>query len=204
MNTGTPESNYGYWYPGPENDGGAGSAYVPQAYGSNWFGKQQPRGAWQYSGEIDLGFSGALRSAAVIVADDPIFGRIAYGGELRKVPGRTEVIPEDGVGRRLHILDGRHRVHVILTRDGFAQGEPLRFDDDLGEIRFTIENRDPRPDQAHTVNMTISGLPGTYEVVLDGKPLGSRITGPKSTYTAVPIEGKRFEVILHRLTGNRD
>ncbi len=24
MNTGTPESNYGYWYPGKDNDGGAG------------------------------------------------------------------------------------------------------------------------------------------------------------------------------------
>lgn len=94
MNTGTPQSNYGFWYPGPENDGGAGSAYVPQAYGSNWFGKQQPRGAWQYSGEIDLGLSGALRDAAVIVADDPIFGRIAYGGELHASRGRMEVIPE--------------------------------------------------------------------------------------------------------------
>ena len=73
MNTGTAESNYGYWYPGKENDGGAGSAYVPQAFGSNWFGKQQPRGAWQYSGEIDLGFGAALRTAAVIVAQDPIF-----------------------------------------------------------------------------------------------------------------------------------
>jgi len=97
MNTGTAQSNYGYWYPGTENDGGAGSAYVPQAYGSNWFGKQQARGAWQYSGEIDLGFSGALRDAAVIIADDPIFGRTAYGGELRRFPGRSEVVPEDGV-----------------------------------------------------------------------------------------------------------
>ena len=27
MNTGTPESNYGYWYPGKANDGGAGGGF---------------------------------------------------------------------------------------------------------------------------------------------------------------------------------
>ncbi len=29
MNSGTPESNYGYWYPGKENDGGAGADSNP-------------------------------------------------------------------------------------------------------------------------------------------------------------------------------
>ena len=197
MNTGTSQSNYGYWYPGLENDGGAGSAYVPQAYGSNWFGKQQPRGAWQYSGEIDLGFSGALRDAAVIVADDPIFGRIAYGGELHTVGNRTEVIPEDGVGRRFHILDGRHRVHLILNRDGFAQGEPIRFQDALGEIAFTIENRDPS-EGAHNVDLGISGLPGKYDILVGGKRLGSTLS-ESQTQTVLPLEGRRIVVELHRV-----
>jgi len=35
-------------------------------------------------GEIDLGFSGALRTAATVVSDDPIFGLFAYGGDLKK------------------------------------------------------------------------------------------------------------------------
>ena len=199
MNAGTPQSNYGFWYPGAENDGAAGSAYVPQAYGSNWFGKQQPRGAWQYSGEIDLGFSGALRDAAVIVADDPIFGRTVYGGELRRVRGETEVIPDDGVGRRLHIMDGRHRVHLILNRDGFAPSEPLRLDDDLREIAFTIEDRAPRSDHAHTVNLSISGLAGTYEVIVGGKALASRIKGPENAEAILPIGEKRVAVVLRRL-----
>ena len=204
MNTGTPQSNYGYWYPGPENDGGAGSAYVPQAYGSNWFGKQQPRGAWQYSGEIDLGFSGALRDAAVIVAEDPIFGRIAYGGELHTVGGRSEVIPEDGVGRRFHILDGRHRVHLILSRDGFAQDEPIRFADDLREIAFTIENRDPS-EGAHSVDLGISGLPGKYDISVGGKRLSSTLTESRTQRVALPVEGRRIAVELRRVrNGSRD
>ncbi len=32
MNTGTPESNYGYWYPGKANDGGAGGGFEPAPY----------------------------------------------------------------------------------------------------------------------------------------------------------------------------
>lgn len=171
MNTGTPETNYGFWYPGKENDGGAGSAYVPQAFGSNWFGKQQPRGAWQYSGEIDLGFGAALRTASVIVADDPIFGRIAYGGALTRSGGHTEVIPQDGVGRRFHLLDGHHRIHIELDRDGFAASKPIRFDDSLQQFTFSIENRDPQPARPHTTHLTISGLPGPYEIVAEGKPV---------------------------------
>jgi hypothetical protein len=172
LNTGTPETNFGYWYPGKENDGGAGSAYVPQAFGSNWFGKQQPRGAWQYSGEIDLGFGAALRTASVIVANDPIFGRIAYGGTLTHSAGHTEIIPQDGVGRRFHLLDGHHRIHVELDRDGFAAQQPIRFDDNLQQFTFQIENRDPQPtQQAHTTHITISGLPGNYEILSAGKSI---------------------------------
>ncbi|HKD91133.1 MAG TPA: DUF5695 domain-containing protein [Terriglobales bacterium] len=112
MNTGTPESNYGFWYPGKENDGGAGSAYVPQAFGRTWFGKEQPRGAWQYSGEIDLGFAAALRTAAVIVADDPIFGRIALGGRLERSTNRTAVIPKDGIGKKFQFIGHQSRFHL--------------------------------------------------------------------------------------------
>ena len=169
MNTGTAATNFGYWYPGKENDGGAGSAYVPQAFGSNWFGKQQPRGAWQYSGEIDLGFGAALRTASVIVADDPIFGRIAYGGALTHSAGHAEVIPQDGVDRRFHLLDGRHRVHVELDRDGFAAEKPIRFDDNLQQLTFIVENRDPQPARPHTTHLTIWGLSGSYEVIAEGK-----------------------------------
>jgi hypothetical protein len=196
MNTGTAESNYGFWYPGRENDGGAGSAYVPQAYDSNWFGKQQPRGAWQYSGEIDLGFGAALRTVAVIVADDPIFGRVAYGGALTRSGGQSEVVPQDGVGRRFHLLDGRHRVHLMLDRDGFAAEKPIRFDDNLQRLTFVVENRDPQPGKRHTIQMTIAGLPAAYEVVADGIPF-ARLAAEGGT-VALPIGEQGTTVSLVR------
>jgi hypothetical protein len=198
MNTGTPETNYGFWYPGKENDGGAGSAYVPQAYGGNWFGKQQQRGAWQYSGEIDLGFGAALRTAAVIIADDPIFGRIAYGGTLTRSHGQSEVIPDDGVGQRFHLLVGKLRVHLALDHDGFAAAKAIRFDDNLERVSFTVENRDPQPQRLHATQMTISGLPSVYEVIVDGKTL-SRLAAEGGTVALlIGEEGTSISLVRTR------
>ncbi|PNB45889.1 hypothetical protein C1X29_28955, partial [Pseudomonas sp. GW456-12-10-14-LB2] len=80
----TAETDYGYWYPGKANDGAAAGGFEPAPTGLTWLDQPHHRSAWYYACEIDLGFCGALRSAATIVADDPIFGRIAYGGTLRE------------------------------------------------------------------------------------------------------------------------
>ena len=192
MNTGTPETNYGFWYPGKENDGGAGSAFVPAAYGGNWFGKQQPRGPWQYSGEIDLGFGGALRTAATIVADDPIFGLVAYGGRLKRAGALTEVVPEDGLRRRFHVVRGKQRLHLLFNRDGFAAGEAVRFDDGLSEIGFTMENRAPEAMADHQTEMVLTGLPaGSYQVSLDGSAV-QKVSGGENPQTVMlPMGAKK-------------
>ena len=187
MNTGTPRSNYGYWYPGKENDGAAGSAYVPQAFGSNWFGKQQPRGAWQYSGEIDLGFSAALRTAAVIVAEDPIFGRIVYGGALHRERNFLQIIPRDGIGRRFHYIGRQNRLHLELERDGFAAGAPIVLSEDLSELRFDIENRDPQG-QSHANRLLVSGFSG-YQVLVNGKLVTALPSTGRASIVALPSTG---------------
>jgi hypothetical protein len=170
VNAGTPESNWGFWYPGEENDGAAGSAYVPQAYGGNWFGKEQPRGAWQYSGEIDLGFMGALRSAATIVADDPLLGLVAYGGRLRKSRQTIEVVPEDGLRRRFHAVFPGQSLHLQLDREAFAPGRPILIDATLDEISFQLENAAP----AHPAGIDHSG---TYRLMVDGRPVREAAPG---------------------------
>ena len=187
MNTGTAETNYGYWYPGKENDGAAGSAYVPQAFGSNWFGKQQARGAWQYSGEIDLGFSAALRTAAVIVADDPIFGRVVYGGALQQKKDSMEIVPQDGVGRRFHFVGLRQRMHVELERDGFAASAPIVMKDDLSELTFQIENRDPQQ-KAHTSALSVSGFQGA-QVLVNGKLAGTLSATDGNSTVSLGVSG---------------
>ena len=53
MNTGPPESNYGFWFPGKENDGAAGWQFMSSKYGNAWMGSSYPggvrvpRGPWR-------------------------------------------------------------------------------------------------------------------------------------------------------------
>ena len=102
MNSGTPASNYGFWYPGAANDGGCGGGFEPSPYNYTWLGGQpMHRGAWYYSAEENLGYCGAIRSAATILADDPIFGRFCYGGTWQQAGGTNQVVP---AGRRAQAL----------------------------------------------------------------------------------------------------
>ena len=199
MNSGTKKTNYGFWYPGPENDGGAGSAFVSQPYGRTWAGKNQPRGPWNYSAEIDLGFGAALRTAATIVAQDPIFGLIAYGGRLERAGDRLEVVPLDGLRRRFHVIRDDARLHLTLDRDGFAAGEPIRFDEGLSEISFAIENRTPGATREHTAEMTLSGLPGrSYDILLDGTVLREIKGGSTPNKIPLPVGKPETQIVIRQ------
>jgi hypothetical protein len=166
LNSGTPESNFGYWYPGQANDGGASGGFEPAALGRAWLGNKQVHGAWWYDGEIDLGFSGALRSAATVVSDDPLFGLIAYGGDLKRSGNSVEVIPKDGLRTRFYIIRGSSRAQLTLDRDGFAKDQAVAFDDSLRQISFQLENRGGGD---HETALHLQGLPtGNYRVSVNG------------------------------------
>jgi hypothetical protein len=165
MNTGTAKSGFGAWYPGRNNDGGAGGAFIANAVDERQ-GKVSPRGTWYYGGEADMGFGAALRTAATVVVDDPLFGHFAYGGSLRRGNGTIDVIPKDGLRRRVHVILAGRRVHLELDRDGFAAGRPVVFSEKLDRFQFQLENR---TQDAHAVTLKASGLPpGSYAVSLDG------------------------------------
>src|SRR5215467_2740784 len=92
MNTGRPDTNFGYWFPGKENDGATGWQFMTSKFGRAWIRKDVPRGPWNYDGEIDLGFGAGLRTAATILTDDPLFGWYAYGGTL-DATGKLSIVP---------------------------------------------------------------------------------------------------------------
>jgi hypothetical protein len=170
MNTGTPDSNYGYWYPGAANDGGAGGGFEPAPYGKTWLGQTHHRGSWYYGCEIDLGFGGALRAAATIFANDPLFGPLAYGGTCKQDGQNWQVWCKDGVRRRFHILWQNQRVHLQIDRDHIAADVPLQFDASLSALSFTLEAANPQP---HATTLRLAGLPaGDYAIALDGQPAG--------------------------------
>ncbi len=172
VNSGTTESNYGYWFPGKENDGAAGGGFEPAAYARGWLGKSNARGSWYYSAEEDVGYNAAVRTSATIVADDPIFGLFAYGGLLTKAEDTIEVIPKDGLRKRFHIIRGKQRFHMLLERDGFAKEKAVVVSDSLSRIGFILENRAA---SRHTTDVRLSGLPaGSYAVKMDGKVIESK------------------------------
>ncbi|WP_285569247.1 DUF5695 domain-containing protein [Geothrix limicola] len=168
MNTGTKESGFGYWFPGAANDGGVGGGFEPAAKGHTWLGQTHHRGPWYYSSESDLGFCGALRNASTILADDPLFGRICYGGLWRAAGGFLEVEPRDGVRRRFHALLGNRKLHVLLEGDRFAATSPVLVKEDLSVFRFQLESDNPTQ---HSIGLRLSGDAGLYRIE---RPDGSR------------------------------
>jgi hypothetical protein len=139
MNTGTPDSNYGFWYPGAQYDGGCGGGYEPSPYNLTWLNNQpMHRGAWYYSAEENLGFCGAIRSAATILADDPIFGRFCYGGMWTNGVD-IQITPLDGVRQRFHAMIGAGTLHLILDSDHFTTGQSIDLTANLSQINFTVE-----------------------------------------------------------------
>ena len=168
INSGTPETNYGFWYPGKENDGASGWAFEPQKYATPWIQKPQGRGPWVYDGEIDLGFGGATRTASTVVTNDPIFGMVAYGGELTKKNNLYYVIPKDGIRKKLYYRDGKHKIGIELLRDGFKLNEAILIDPMGKRVQLTVENR---TSDSHILPLILNGLKGEYRLKYMGKPV---------------------------------
>jgi hypothetical protein len=189
MNTGTPESNYGYWFPGKDKDGGAGGGFEPAPFGQTWLGQAHHRGSWMYASEIDLGYCGALRAAATVLADDPIFGRFCYGGELRqKWFSRLEVIPKDGVRRRFDAMFDSGKLSLILDNDHFAASKPITLKSDLSSAGFSLESDDP---SAHTATLRLRSSASGQYVIRDGSSTIATVnlSGGQESVVQLPMDG---------------
>jgi hypothetical protein len=190
MNTGRPETNYGFWYPGPETDGAAGWQFMSSKVGNAWMGSSYPggvmvpRGPWRYDGEIDLGYGGALRMAATVITQDPIFGWFAYGGTMTEQGRDLSVNPRDGLRRRLQVVipdkslpfaEDIRRLKIELERDGFLADGWIVLDKALGKIVFTIESRTA---DSHKTGLRLAfPINSKYNLLQDGKPVALKLTG---------------------------
>jgi hypothetical protein len=211
-NTGRPETNYGFWYPGPENDGASGWQFQSGKAGSAWMGSSYPggvtvpRGPWRYDGEIDLGYGGALRMAATVVTRDPVFGWFAYGGAMTERGGELAINPRDGLRRRFHVVipdaalpfpEDIRRLKLELGRDGFSAEGRIVMDKSLDKIAFAVENRTA---DVHKTTLRLS-LPAhtAYELLQDGRPAPMVVTGdwdyPWRAELEVGAKGAKVELV---------
>jgi len=182
MNTGTEASGYGFWYPGLQNDGGAGGGFEPASYGHTWLEQPHGRGSWYYACEIDLGFRGGLWCARTVVADDPLFGLFCFGGVMQQDGETLRVEPQDGVHRRFHAVFADRRLHVELDRDHFDTGTPLELDRALTRLRFVVQ---PRSSGAHETILQVSGCPARSCHAMAGD-------GPRQAIAPDPSAAGRF------------
>lgn len=162
MNTGTPDSNYGFWYPGAGNDGACGGGFEPSPYNTTWLGQPCHRGSWYYSCEENLGFCGALRTAATVLADDPVFGRFCYGGEWQQTTNVIQITLKDGVRQRFHAMLDAGRLHLALDNDHFAANQPILLNADLSRVSVSIE---PGNTLSHPAKLHFTpAIAGSYTV----------------------------------------
>lgn len=198
VNSGTAESDYGYWYSGAANDGGAGGGFEPAAFGETWLDQPHHRGSWYYSCEIDLGFCGGLRAAATILADDPVFGRVCHGGTWRASAGGVEIEPRDGVRRRIYLRlhDRDMDVEVAAARFTVA---PVFFADTGREIRFALENDGA---QVRDARLTIRGLPvGRYRIEGGREPVRVEVGASGRVEAELPLDNREVAHFALRRTG---
>ena len=142
------------------------------------------RGPWYYSAEENLGFCGAIRSAATILADDPIFGRFCYGGIWTNDAGALKITPLVGVRQRFHAMTTGGAMHLVLDNDHFAVGQSLSVAPNLTSITFTME----------TGNTASHSTPLHFTASLAGSYRLSDQSGTLATFSA--LAGQETELSL--------
>jgi len=199
INTGTAESNYGYWYPGQENDGATGWDFNSGKGGIRFRdGKNRniPHGAQPYDGEADIGHVAIMRMATTLVTNDPLFGWIAYGGELKINNEKLMVIPEDGLGIRFGFVTSTTKVMTELNRDRFSKKTPIATDKEGKSIILTVSNV---TGDVHKIQLKLTGTAGSiYAVKVNGKNMYNKeLRGAMAVFAEfeIPAEGCTVELL---------
>jgi len=188
MNSGDAQSNFGFWTPGTLHDGAMSWGFQPRQVGTEWnpATRDLPRGAWPVCGEADHGLVAGIEAASTVLFDDPLFGMIAFGGEVAQTDGSIGVVPRDGVRQRFHAAIGARRLHLAMDRDGFAAEQPIRVSRTLDRVEFTIESRAPA---RHEATLAIEGPPpGQYAATVGAIIRPFRVNEKRTANFQIPVE----------------
>jgi hypothetical protein len=101
------------------------------------------------------------------------------------------------------VLRGDERLHILLDRDGFAEGQAVSFTDGLAEVKFTLENR---AGAMHEAGVRVSGLPvGEYQVFVGDRAVQKfSNNGAGEEDVVIPVEGATVAVKIARVGGAAD
>ena len=186
VNTGTPETNYGFWFPGKDKDGALGQNFISSKVGRNWGGTDELRGPSRYCGEGDLGLCAITRTAVTMLVNDPIFGWTAFGGNLTEDTSRFSVYSDDGARIRFRIVNDNIRVGLELDRDNISGTQPVIVNKDLKSMELKLENGSGNK---HTTRITVD-MKGASNprLTADGKNISSKRDRYGNWIFDVPVE----------------
>ena len=120
---------------------------------------------WQdFSGESDEGLYGSLLRISADVVNDPIFGLYCYGANVTADETSYTVIPTDGFGKRVNILD--QKIYVETTQDTITSA---KFAMDGSSIELNVKGYTAA---SHVSHIALSGAglkDGFYAINVNGE-----------------------------------
>lgn len=123
---------------------------------------------WQdFSGESDEGLYGSLLRISADVVNDPIFGLYGYGANVTADETSYTVVPTDGFGKRVNILD--QKIYVETTQDTITSA---KFAMDGSSIELNVKGYTAA---SHVSHIALSGAglkDGFYAINVNGEKVG--------------------------------
>lgn len=145
-----------------------------------------------FSGESDEGLYGSLLSISSDVATDDIFGLVGYGCMVSKAGGVYTVTPQDGVGKRINIIDDK--IYVELEQDACTKAV---INENGQAISLSVNNTSGKE---HLLKINLSGAgikDGYYTVKANGtNEEQCYVTGNESTAYVVVPEGESATITI--------
>ena len=114
---------------------------------------------------------------------------------MRSAKGSLQIVPKDGVRRKLHLRTAGQQVDLELIGARFAKGQAIEWHPEQGRFVLPIETE---PTASGEVLLQVAGLPsGSYKVVSQGKTMAFQPDGKKHLVLAVPpgTANARVEII---------
>jgi hypothetical protein len=151
MNTGTAESDYGYWYPGPENDGGAGGDFEGFCFGGDWREEGSALAVTPKDG-VRRRFHAMLDT-----------GRLHLESEVDRFPAEKPIVLRDDLSEIRFQLESDnlepHTAHMQL--EGSLEGTYELRQDEEPSKRFTMVEG-----HVTTVQLPVAGRSGSGLVTI--------------------------------------
>ena len=153
-----------------------------------------------FSGESDEGLYGSLLRISSDVVTDPIFGLVGYGSQVSKDGDTYTIIPEDGIGKRINVID--NKLYLTLEQDSCTKAV-VKEDGSFFELDLNcVVNTE------HLSKIALSGAglqDGYYSIKLNGEEAGQCfVQNDEAVANVVIPAGETAKVTIEKMDGGEN